>query len=162
MEAQVVVKITQDVVKFIYHSIFVALVYHTQHIVTNNSSQFIGGKFSWMCENLGICQHFSSMYRPQGNGQVEVTNKAIINRAHGLTSYVKSYGHTAPHTKHPWVTHLSQWHTTWKWVFLQFEFLTMMLQEQRKPLYNLGNAGWVTWRSRVMQRAYKMNVAHLY
>ena len=32
-----------------------------------------------LCEKIYIIHHSSSIYYPQGNGQVEATNKTIIN-----------------------------------------------------------------------------------
>jgi len=87
VEAQAVAKITQDAaVKFVYRSI-VCRFGVPQHIVTDNGTQFTGGKFSRMCEDLGTKLHFASVYRPQANGQVEVTNKAIVQ---GLKKKIES------------------------------------------------------------------------
>ncbi|XP_071741277.1 uncharacterized protein [Rutidosis leptorrhynchoides] len=47
-------------------------------IVLDNGKQFAEGIFLGFCERLKIKQTFTSVYHPQGNGQVEVTNKEII------------------------------------------------------------------------------------
>nr|XP_043619948.1 uncharacterized protein LOC122591770 [Erigeron canadensis] len=47
-------------------------------IISDNGPQFAKGIFPEFCKNLLIKQSFTSVYHPQGNGQVEVTNREII------------------------------------------------------------------------------------
>ena len=47
-------------------------------IVSDNGPQFAKGVFPEFCKQLQIQQSFTSVYHPQGNGQVEVTNREII------------------------------------------------------------------------------------
>ncbi|XP_071729109.1 uncharacterized protein [Rutidosis leptorrhynchoides] len=49
-----------------------------QEIVSDNRKQFTGGIYPGFCKRMKIKQTFTSVYHPQGNGQVEVTNKEII------------------------------------------------------------------------------------
>ncbi|XP_071740991.1 uncharacterized protein [Rutidosis leptorrhynchoides] len=49
-----------------------------QEIVSDNGKQFAEGIFLKFCKQLKIQQNFTSVYHPQGNGQVEVTNRDII------------------------------------------------------------------------------------
>ncbi|XP_071687372.1 uncharacterized protein [Rutidosis leptorrhynchoides] len=49
-----------------------------QEIVSDNGKQFAEGIFPKFCDRLKIKQNFTSVYHPQGNGQVEVTNRDII------------------------------------------------------------------------------------
>lgn len=48
-------------------------------IVTDNSSQFITIKFERFCERWKIRLSKSTLRYPQGNGQVETTNKTILD-----------------------------------------------------------------------------------
>jgi hypothetical protein len=78
VEALAVPKITQGAAtKFVFKCIMCRFGV-PMHIVTDNGTQFTGGEFTRLCENMGTRIHFSSVYRPQGNGQVEVTNRAIV------------------------------------------------------------------------------------
>ncbi|XP_071740748.1 uncharacterized protein [Rutidosis leptorrhynchoides] len=49
-----------------------------QEIVSDNGKQFAEGIFPGFCEKLQIKQTFTSVYHPQGNVQVEVTNREIL------------------------------------------------------------------------------------
>ncbi|GJZ37944.1 reverse transcriptase domain-containing protein [Tanacetum coccineum] len=49
-----------------------------QIIISDNGKQFADGIFPVFCQKLGILQSFTSIYHPQANGQVEVTNRDII------------------------------------------------------------------------------------
>ncbi|GJY62638.1 reverse transcriptase domain-containing protein [Tanacetum coccineum] len=49
-----------------------------QIIITDNGKQFAEGVFPVFCQRLGIYQSFTSVYYPQANGQVEVTNRDIV------------------------------------------------------------------------------------
>ncbi|KAJ0744440.1 putative nucleotidyltransferase, Ribonuclease H [Helianthus annuus] len=49
------------------------------YIVSDNAKQFAENPFKRWCENLKINQVFSSVSRPQGNGQVEQINRRIVD-----------------------------------------------------------------------------------
>ncbi|GJX31496.1 reverse transcriptase domain-containing protein [Tanacetum coccineum] len=49
-----------------------------QVIISDNGKQFAEGVFPVFCQKLGILQAFTSVYHPQANGQVEVTNRDIV------------------------------------------------------------------------------------
>ncbi|XP_071712674.1 uncharacterized protein [Rutidosis leptorrhynchoides] len=49
-----------------------------QEIVSDNGKQFAKVIFPGFCERLQIKKTFTSVYHPQGNGQVEVTNRDIL------------------------------------------------------------------------------------
>ncbi|KAL6002517.1 hypothetical protein ACLOJK_034450, partial [Asimina triloba] len=51
-------------------------VYATRHY--NNDTQFKNDKVEKLCRHFNIQQVFSSPHYPQGNGQAETFNKAII------------------------------------------------------------------------------------
>jgi hypothetical protein len=48
-------------------------------IVTDNGAQFENDPFKSWCAEYGIEQKLTSVYHPQANGQVEVTNRTIVN-----------------------------------------------------------------------------------
>ncbi|XP_016173517.1 uncharacterized protein LOC107616026 [Arachis ipaensis] len=47
-------------------------------IISDNGTQFADKKFEEFLDGLGIRQKFSSVEHPQTNGQVEATNKVIL------------------------------------------------------------------------------------
>ena len=47
-------------------------------IITDNGVQFNNAKFKAYCSSYGIQLKFSSVARPQTNGQAEVINQAIL------------------------------------------------------------------------------------
>ncbi|GJY38693.1 reverse transcriptase domain-containing protein [Tanacetum coccineum] len=49
-----------------------------QAIISDNGKQFVEGTFPVFCKKLGTLQASTSVYHPQANGQVEVTNREII------------------------------------------------------------------------------------
>ncbi|CAL8152817.1 unnamed protein product [Prunus armeniaca] len=48
-------------------------------LITNNGSQFIGKQLAEFFVTYGIKQHLSTPKYPQGNGQVEVSNKIVLD-----------------------------------------------------------------------------------
>lgn len=48
-------------------------------LILDNGLQFDNKMFHRYCSELGITNQYSTLAYPQGNGQVEVTNKTIIN-----------------------------------------------------------------------------------
>lgn len=57
-----------------------------QMLISDNGTQFAGREFRLLCEGLCIKQKFTAVAHPQGNGQVEVTNKNIVKgiKAHPI------------------------------------------------------------------------------
>nr|GEW26623.1 reverse transcriptase domain-containing protein [Tanacetum cinerariifolium] len=49
-----------------------------QAIISDNGKQFVEGMFPIFCKKLGTLQASMSVYHPQENGHVEVTNREII------------------------------------------------------------------------------------
>ncbi|GJS98562.1 reverse transcriptase domain-containing protein [Tanacetum coccineum] len=49
-----------------------------QIIISDNGKQFAEGTFPIFCQKLRILQSLTSVYHPQANGQVEVTNREIV------------------------------------------------------------------------------------
>ena len=49
-------------------------------IISDNGLQFDSKAFRKYCSDLGIKNRYSTLAYPQGNGQVEVVNKVIVNR----------------------------------------------------------------------------------
>ena len=48
-------------------------------VISDNGTQFESRLFTGFCSNLGIRNFFSSPTYPQSNGQVEVSNKVILD-----------------------------------------------------------------------------------
>ncbi|XP_057814019.1 uncharacterized protein LOC131027940 [Cryptomeria japonica] len=57
-----------------------------QKIVTNNESNFSSSELSLFCYDHGISLAHASDYYPRGNGQVESSNKNLINIMRKLVS----------------------------------------------------------------------------
>jgi hypothetical protein len=49
-------------------------------LISNNGKQFDNGPFRELCSQLNIKNHYSSPRHPQANGQVEVTNRTLLNQ----------------------------------------------------------------------------------
>ena len=47
-------------------------------LVSDNGKQFDNSAFRDFCSELGIRNHYSSLAHPQANGQVEVTNRTLL------------------------------------------------------------------------------------
>ena len=52
----------------------------TDTLISDNGLQFDSRVFREFCSDLGIKNRYSTPAYPQSNGQVEATNKAIMNR----------------------------------------------------------------------------------
>ena len=50
-----------------------------QVLISDNELQFDSKAFQEYCSNLGITNRYSSPAYPKSNGQVEATNKTIVN-----------------------------------------------------------------------------------
>ena len=50
----------------------------SRELVSDNGKQFDNSAFRNFCSELGIQNHYSSPAHPQGNGQVEVTNRTLL------------------------------------------------------------------------------------
>ena len=67
-----------DVKKFVWRNI-VTRFRVPESLVSNNGLQFDSKTLHKFCSNLDIKNRYSTPAYPQSNGQVEATNKAIIN-----------------------------------------------------------------------------------
>ena len=65
------------VINFILNNIITKFGY-LQKIVTNNAMCFRLEEYKEFCKKYGITEYTSSPYHPQGNGQVESSNKSIL------------------------------------------------------------------------------------
>ena len=76
-EAKALASITPIKIKeFIY--INIVCQYGAPHtIIFNNGTQFNCNEFKEFCDKLNIKKVFSSVARPQANGQVKAVNKAL-------------------------------------------------------------------------------------
>ncbi|KAL0355344.1 UNVERIFIED_CONTAM: hypothetical protein Sradi_3981300 [Sesamum radiatum] len=78
VEAEPLTCITEgEVMKFIWKNI----VCHfgiPREIISDNSRQFQGRRIQELCQGLHIRQRFTTVAHPQANGQVEVTNRILI------------------------------------------------------------------------------------
>ena len=79
VEAEALASITPMKIKeFVYRNIVCR--YRVPHtIISNNGMQFDCNKFKEFCDKLEIKKSFSTVVRPQANGQVEAINKTIKN-----------------------------------------------------------------------------------
>ncbi|CAA0834113.1 Polynucleotidyl transferase- ribonuclease H-like superfamily protein, partial [Striga hermonthica] len=79
VEAEPLAKITEEkVVQFLYNNICCRFGV-PKILISDNGTQFNGKRIRVWCEEMGIEQHFASVAHPQANGQVEVTNRIILN-----------------------------------------------------------------------------------
>ena len=53
-------------------------------LVSDNGKQFDNKPFRDFCSQLGIKNHYSSPAHPQANGQVDVTNRSLLEGAKGI------------------------------------------------------------------------------
>ena len=67
-----------DFMKFVWRNI-VTRFRVPKYLVSDNGLQFDSKAFREFCDSLGIKNQYSSPAYPQSNGQVEATNKAIVN-----------------------------------------------------------------------------------
>jgi len=68
---------TEKVSKFVWKSI-VCRFGVPKELISDNGTQFDSRKMRFMYEELGIRQLFLLVENPQSNGQVEATNKVIL------------------------------------------------------------------------------------
>ncbi|KAL2228583.1 UNVERIFIED_CONTAM: hypothetical protein Sindi_1838000 [Sesamum indicum] len=47
-------------------------------LISDNGTQFHGRKITEWCKEIKIAQHFTAVVNPQANGQIEVTNRTIL------------------------------------------------------------------------------------
>ncbi|KAL0409759.1 UNVERIFIED_CONTAM: hypothetical protein Sradi_1910300 [Sesamum radiatum] len=78
VEAEPLARITEgEVMKFIWKNI-VCCFGIPREIISDNGSQFQGRRIQEWCQGLHIRQRFITVAHPQPNGQVEVTNRILI------------------------------------------------------------------------------------
>ena len=68
-----------DVKKFVWKNIVTRLGV-PDSLISDNGLQFDSKAFRTICSDLGIKNRYSTPAYPQSNGQVEATNKTILNR----------------------------------------------------------------------------------
>ncbi|KAL0445162.1 UNVERIFIED_CONTAM: hypothetical protein Slati_2238900 [Sesamum latifolium] len=89
VEAEPLARITEgEVMKFIWKNI----VCHfgiPREIVSDNGRQFQGRRIQEWCQGLHIKQRFTTVAHPQSNGQVEVTNRILVQ---GIKRRLKRVG----------------------------------------------------------------------
>ncbi|KAL0416594.1 UNVERIFIED_CONTAM: hypothetical protein Slati_3491300 [Sesamum latifolium] len=80
VEAEPLAKISEnEVIKFIWQNLICRFGI-PRALVTDNGTQFQGGKLKSWWEKLKIKQLFISVNNPQANGQAEVTNRRILQQ----------------------------------------------------------------------------------
>ena len=78
-EAEVLANIRDvDVKKFVWKNIITRFGV-PDSFISDNGLQFDNKAFQEFCSGLGIRNRYSSLTYPQSNGQVEATNKEIVN-----------------------------------------------------------------------------------
>ncbi|XP_073121339.1 uncharacterized protein [Henckelia pumila] len=78
VEAEPLAKITEkEVLNFLWKNI-VCRFEIPRRLISDNGRQFYGSKVQSWCKQMKIEQVFTSVTYPQGNGQVEVTNRTIV------------------------------------------------------------------------------------
>ncbi|XP_073119533.1 uncharacterized protein [Henckelia pumila] len=78
VEAEALARITEgEVMKFLWKNI-VCRFGVPQKIISDNGRQFQGAWVQAWCKEMKIQQHFTSVHYPQSNGQVEVTNRSLV------------------------------------------------------------------------------------
>ncbi|XP_073031230.1 uncharacterized protein [Primulina eburnea] len=78
VEAEALAKISEkEVISFLWKNI-VCRFGIPRALISDNGTQFSGGKLKEWCGGLSIRQFFTSVGNPQANGQTEVTNRTIL------------------------------------------------------------------------------------
>ncbi|KAL0448825.1 UNVERIFIED_CONTAM: hypothetical protein Slati_1438900 [Sesamum latifolium] len=78
VEAETLARITEgEVMKFIWKNIICRFGI-PREIISDNGRQFQGRKIQEWCQGLRIKQRFTTVAHPQANGQVEVTNRILV------------------------------------------------------------------------------------
>ncbi|KAL0447819.1 UNVERIFIED_CONTAM: hypothetical protein Slati_1909800 [Sesamum latifolium] len=78
VEAEPLARITKgEVMKFIWKNIICHFGI-PREIISDNGRQFQGRKMQEWCQGLRIKQRFTTVAHPQANGQVEVTNRILV------------------------------------------------------------------------------------
>ncbi|XP_012833285.1 PREDICTED: uncharacterized protein LOC105954155 [Erythranthe guttata] len=78
VEAEALARITDsEVMKFIWQNICCRYGL-PRDLVSDNGTQFNSARITKWCKGLGISQRYAAVAHPQANGQVEVTNRVII------------------------------------------------------------------------------------
>ncbi|XP_065041591.1 uncharacterized protein LOC135675241 [Musa acuminata AAA Group] len=78
VEAEPLASITEKQVQSFTWKNIITRFWIPRSIITDNGVQFNNAKFKAYCSSYGIQLKFSSMARPQTNGQAEVMNQAIL------------------------------------------------------------------------------------
>ncbi|KAL2230799.1 UNVERIFIED_CONTAM: hypothetical protein Sindi_1674300 [Sesamum indicum] len=78
VKAEAVAKISEkEIINFIWKNIFCRFDL-PRILISDNDTQFQERKITEWCKGLKIAQHFTAVANPQANGQMEVTNRTIL------------------------------------------------------------------------------------
>ncbi|KAL0406392.1 UNVERIFIED_CONTAM: hypothetical protein Slati_3953100 [Sesamum latifolium] len=78
VEAEPLARITEgEVIKFIWKNIICCFGL-PRELISDNDRQFQGRKIQDWCAGMHIKQRFTSVSHPQANGQIEVTNRILV------------------------------------------------------------------------------------
>ncbi|KAL2226629.1 UNVERIFIED_CONTAM: Gag-Pol polyprotein [Sesamum indicum] len=78
VKAEAVAKISEkEVINFIWKNIICRFGI-PRILISDNGTQFQGRKITEWCKELKIAQHFTAVANPQANGEIEVTNRTIL------------------------------------------------------------------------------------
>ena len=77
-EAEAVSTITTKQMKKFVHGHIICRFGVPQTLVSDNGCQFNNDDFKSWCTEMGIKNHFATVAHPQSNGQVEVTNRTLL------------------------------------------------------------------------------------
>ncbi|XP_012833996.1 PREDICTED: uncharacterized protein LOC105954857 [Erythranthe guttata] len=89
VEAEALSKITEDEVMHFIWKYICCRFGLPRSLVSDNGTQFNGKKIRAWCEEMKITQKFVAVAHPQANGQVESTNRTIVN---GLKKRIDKLG----------------------------------------------------------------------
>lgn len=79
VEAEAVVKITEQTIRKSLWKNICCRYGIPRILISDNGTQFTGSLIHAWCGEMKIEQHFLSVAHPQANGQVDVTNRTIVN-----------------------------------------------------------------------------------
>ncbi|XP_022887370.1 uncharacterized protein LOC111403192 [Olea europaea var. sylvestris] len=118
IEAEVLSKVRdREVIQFIWKNVICRFGV-PKEIVTDNGTRFINTGFQNFCKEWNIKLNFSTPRYLQANGQAKSSNKIVMNtlkkdylrlKENRQTSFLVSFGPTAPPFEHPPVKRPSRW-----------------------------------------------------
>ncbi|KAL0427463.1 UNVERIFIED_CONTAM: hypothetical protein Slati_2921100 [Sesamum latifolium] len=117
VETEPLARITEgEVMKLIWENI-ICRFGSPRELISDNGQQFQGRMIQDWCVGLHIKQRFTSVSHPQANGQVEVTNRILVqgikkrlDKVGGNWVEEFTSGHIGPHLEVPQGKALSPWY----------------------------------------------------